>query len=380
MLILRNNCHSQKNNGFLTINTYQMKSTYTLFLLTFLLIACKKEEKPTEIVNNWKDYKLSDNVKSVTEKSFALVDGKIGEPKTENQNGYNSHLAFSNTGSLILEKKILMNGNLLEETTFTNKDKKLLVTQYINPTSAFTTKYSWDDNGNNTIITRRNPQGEQIEKTLNTFIKNQRVEVRRFDGKDNLTDRTTNTFGKNDKVREEKAFLKEKTIQFLTDYTYDEHNNMTMEQRLNPDYKRLYTINNKYNAQNLLIETVTLNAQDKMEYSEVKTYDAKGNLTSNRTYDGFVDGKVLEEFQYDKNNNLIQRKEIINAIVTAQLDQTYDDKNNLITERYTGKDKAVLLDRKTAYEYDSHGNWIKKTITISGVPKFVVERKIEYFK
>ncbi|UUC43968.1 hypothetical protein [Flavobacterium cerinum] len=360
-----------------------MKSTYTLLLLSFLLFSCKKDEKndeqQAEIVNNWKDFKLTDNVKSVTEKSYNLENGKKGKAATESPSRYDINLAFNTTGSLIEEKKILPDGVILEETTFLNKDKKLLISQYVKPGSAFTTKYSWDDNGNNTIITRRNPQGEQIEKTLNTFIKNQRVEVRRFDGKDNLTERTTYTFGSNDKVREEKGFQKETTVQYITTYTYDNNNNILTEQRLSPDYKRLYTINNKYTAKNLLLETETLNKDDKQEYSEIRTYDAKGNMTSNRVYDGFIDSKSIEEFKYDTNNNMTERKEIVNQeIITHQL-LTYDNHNNVIVEKTIGRDGKLIVDRKTHFEYDKKGNWIKKTVSINGEAKFLVERTITYF-
>lgn len=362
-------------------NTYQMRSTYTLLLLSFLFIACKKDEKQApEIVNNWKDYKLSDHVKSVTENSFALVNGQKSKPASESNSGYNTYLEFSNTGSLIHEKKTLLDGGLLEETTFLNKDKKLLITQYVNPTSAFTTKYSWDENGNNTIITRRNPQGEQLEKTLNTFIKNQRVEIRRFDGLDNLIDKTTYTFGNNDKVREEKAFQREAAVQYITTYTYDKNNNLLTEQRLNPDYKRIYTINNKYTDKNQLQQTETLNQNDKLEYSEVRTYDAKGNVTSNRVFDGFVDGKIIEEFQYDKNNNMIERKEIVNQEIKTHQLLSYDQHHNIISEKTVGPKGILLADRKVRYEYDKNGNWIKKTVSIDGEAKFQVERKIVYFK
>ncbi len=361
-----------------------MRSTITLLLLSFLLIACKKDENQAEteaeVVNNWKDFKLSDNVKTVTEQSFLLVNGQKAKPATENPNSYNTALEFSASGSLVREKKNLMDGGLLEETTFTNKDKKLLVSQYVSPGKAFTTKYSWDDNGNNTIITRRNPEGMQLEKTLNTFIKNQRVEVRRFDDKDNLVDRNTYIFGNNGKIREEKSFLRETSVQYITTYTYDSNNNLQIEQRLNSDYKRLYTINNKYNTKNLLLQTETLNKDNKLEYSEVRTFDAKGNMTSNRIYDGFADGKILEEFKYDKNNNLTERKEIINQAITSHQLLTYDNHNNVVYEKTVGKDSKLIVDRKVHYEYDKNGNWIKKTITIDNEPKYVVERKITYYK
>ncbi len=360
-----------------------MRSTFTLFLLSFLLIACKKDENQTEaeaeIVNNWKDFKLTDNVKTVTEKSFLLVNGQKAKPATENPNGYNTALEFSDSGSLIHEKKILFEGGLLEETTFINKDKKLLVSQYISPGKAFTTKYSWDDNGNNTIITRRNPEGMQLEKTLNTFIKNQRVEVRRFDDKDNLVDRNTYTFGSNGKIREEKSFLRETSVQYITTYTYDSNNNLQTEQRLNPDYKRLYTINNKYNDKNKLQQTETLNKDNKLEYSEVHTFDAKGNMIANRIYDGFVEGKILEEFKYDHNNNLTERKEIVNQEILSHQLFSYDDHNNVVYEKTIGKGSKVAIDRKIRYEYDKKGNWIKKTITIDNEPKYVVERTITYY-
>lgn len=361
-----------------------MKSTFTLFLLSFLLIACKKDENQTEteaeIVNNWKDFKLTDNVKTVTEKSFLLANGQKAKPATENPTGYNTALEFSDSGSLIREKKNLLDGNLLEETTFINKDKKLLVSQYVSPGKAFTTKYSWDENGNNTIITRRNPEGMQLEKTLNTFIKNQRVEVRRFDDKDNLVDRNTYIFGNNGKIREEKSFLRETSVQYITTYTYDSNNNLQTEQRLNSDYKRLYTINNKYNNKNQLLQTETLNKDNTLEYSEVRTYDTKGNMTSNRTYDGFADGKILEEFKYDNNNNLIERKEIVNQEIVSHQLYTFDDHNNMIYEKTVGKTNKSAIDRKIRYEYDKKGNWIKKTITIDNEPKYVVERTITYYK
>ena len=56
----------------------------------------------------------------------------------------------------------------------------------------------------------------------------------------------------------------------------------------------------------------------------------------------------------------------------------YYDKNNFIVKSdITDRKESFIVEFK--YKFDKKGNWIKQTKLINGVPKFTLERKIEYY-
>ena len=101
----------------------------------------------------------------------------------------------------------------------------------------------------------------------------------------------------------------------------------------------------------------------KLDFKAVYTYDAKGGLTQAMNYK--ADGSLDERRVYTYNANDLKREEIVNnAAGSIRQKETYE------------------------YEYDSTGNWIKKTTTTAvrkeGAlilePPHVIKRTITYFR
>jgi hypothetical protein len=69
-----------------------------------------------------------------------------------------------------------------------------------------------------------------------------------------------------------------------------------------------------------------------------------------------------------------------NDIPAFKSSMSYDKHNNLTSYAVNEATGKLLDNREYTYEYDTKGNWIKKTTIINGNPAFVLERQINYFE
>ena len=94
--------------------------------------------------------------------------------------------------------------------------------------------------------------------------------------------------------------------------------------------------------------------KDSLSDKTTYKYDVKGNKIESNFYnaDGSLDGKVTYK---------------------------YDEKGNMIEENDYRADGILESKRTYKYEFDTTGNWIKKTFTADGKPKELTERVIEYY-
>jgi len=167
---------------------------------------------------------------------------------------------------------------------------------------------------------------------------------------------------------------------FIHSYLYDSNENNVSSQT-NHTYNEFPYINktiilsktiNKYNSDNLLIESIKYNQDNKIESIINRYYDHKNlikdtfiikfdSLNSEMCYNSF--------YTYDSKNKLIKiidnnycHYRIINKIEPCETEETsfaYDTKNNLIkTVKFNneGKTKSTFL-----YEYDTNESLIKST-------------------
>lgn len=111
-------------------------------------------------------------------------------------------------------------------------------------------------------------------------------------------------------------------------------------------------------------------------YDENK-YDLKGNLKS--IFTDFYDSLRISEksyFTYDENGNLIKEeksKSTKEGAFQAYTTYDYNDKG------YVSNESSATYGLQYEYEYDAYTNWIKRIEYINGFPKFILERKIEYY-
>ena len=196
--------------------------------------------------------------------------------------------------------------------------------------------------------------------------------------------------------------------------TYDAKGRMTEERYTAADDVPLYTAryildgNGRKKERGVYAPNETLRTKREFKYDteenliEWSDYDADGSLRSKNTY-AYNDGKRVSEratfngkgsmvdrwtYAYDENGN---KKEETRYYADGSIDTRYvytlDEKGNRVeTSKYNAKDEAVGKESH-AYEFDSNGNWIKRTTTrlIDGAgktgdePVEITYRKIAYY-
>lgn len=356
-----------------------MKNLFLVLFVLATILSCKKEdqEKETKVTSDLNHFKLKGKVQFIEEKSFVFTGGTIGEPKRENYSEYDFALTFNEKGQLLSEKKFLSNGMVQEETTYEGLSKKQFLHQYMNNSLFLSTKYSWDDYGNNIIITRRNPDESQYDKIVQTFVANKIVQKRTFDAQDNLTDKITYEYDTKGNLIRENYFKNRETVVHSIAYEYDANNNKLIETYYTGT-DELVSVT-KYNyLNNLLINVATFPKGADVEYAETKMYDAKGNLTYNKVTDNSVNSEMEEKMNFDTNNNMISSMIYQNGTLIQSVTNTYNDTNQLIQTTLT-KQNGTVETKTYEYEVDTQGNWISKVIYLNKEPQFKIQRTITYF-
>jgi hypothetical protein len=184
---------------------------------------------------------------------------------------------------------------------------------------------------------------------------------------------------------------------------YDNKNNIIEKQ--NYDMKEIY----KYNEEGLLIEineflcknldsitTKTKYKYDNTNQVEQSIYESNGEL-SLKIIDSYENKNLISRsvfrsngtskgslyYVYDKNNNEIKSQRLLidkRGGTLHEEDETKYDENNLVIEIKSKGMNGVDIHKYKYIKFDSNKNWVEKIEYYNGKPKFVIVRKIEYFK
>lgn len=200
------------------------------------------------------------------------------------------------------------------------------------------------------------------------------VETRTYDAKGRITDENYTTaddtplytaryaFDGNGRKKERGVYAPNETLRTKREFKYDDKENLI----------EWY----EYDADGSLRSKNTYAYDNSKNISERITFNAKGSLVDRWTY------------AYDDNGN---KKEETRYFTEGSIDTRYvytlDEKSNRIeTAKYNAKGEAVGKESHT-YEFDSNGNWIKRT-TIQLIdnagesesePLEITYRKLAYF-
>lgn len=359
-----------------------MKYVYP-FALALLLISCQKEEKKVidRTKADWEFYKLKGDVQSVLTKSW-LVNERLEKEKNlhEQASEHDSQLTFNDEGLLIKEDLFLRDAPF-QQNTFIGREQKQQVLQYSGNAVSIKTDYTWDATGkNNTSITRRNPDNTQIDRIEMKYQGNKLAEKITYGVQDYPTDKVTYLYDSKGNINQENIYLGSEYIQYTALYKYDAKNNKVFEGRYDKDSKMTYETKYQYDTNNNLLKSTTIGKDNQVEYSEELTYDKKNNILSRLTFERYDNTKTLNKFLYDSNNNAIKRQISKNDVLLFEVNIDYDKNNNQISYVATELASKAVSKRSYTYEYDTNGNWTKKTVFIDGKPKFIVERQIVYFE
>lgn len=220
--------------------------------------------------------------------------------------------------------------------------------------------------------------GDFYTFNTNGFI-NERIE---YDIKDDIKEKNTYIYDENEKLIETKRYYSDKKSLYLLIYKYDEKG-FLVERTLynskgNIDFKEVYE-NQKENNE----ITVNRYENDGELYSSSNSrYDNKGNIVEYRDNTYSENGSSnLTFYLYDNQGNLIEENW---ASTLTDDGRTLNIISNYNYNKYGDKieywfDDSTESKTTYEYEYDSHNNWIKRIEFDRRFPKFILERKIEYY-
>ncbi len=356
-----------------------MRYLYPLALL-LVLASCQDEEKKVPVdrkKTDWAFYKLEGNVKSVSERSYDAASGQKGATKHEIGSKHDTDLTFNDKGLLVLEKQWINGTTPFEESKFNGRENLVSKTQYINGAPGIKTEHSRDKAGNVTGVIRRNGDNTQLDRIAMTYNGKKLAEKKSFGNQDNITDRTTYTYDSKGNLKHESMYLNTEYVQVRNLYEYDAQNRRITETRHSKDkfmYKTIY----EYDGKNI-IKKETTGPSGTIEYREKNSYDKNGNLLEQYIIDSRDKSITHDVNKYDDKGNLTEWSSTVNDKLQLKVLYKYDDHDNVLATK-TINGKGETIDNRTyTYEYDSNGNWTKKTVSINDSLFTIVERKIEYF-
>ncbi len=224
------------------------------------------------------------------------------------------------------------------------------------------------------------------------------------------------------------------TISSKQSFTYNNQNKIVEENYYNDnslESKILHIFDNNGHK----FETTSYYGDGSLKYKKVYTNDFKGNLIEENHYNSDGELSARTVYKYDYNGNQIERSKTVNVksgnnVVKTQNLYKYDLNGNMIESAMYKQDGSLFIKQNMEYEdgrqtgfstafgdksgysevnykydqwenivstikreydpistseytaefkYDSKNNWIWKLEYINYIPKYIVERSIEYF-
>ncbi len=188
-------------------------------------------------------------------------------------------------------------------------------------------------------------------------------------------------YGKNGFIIEKNGENLDGTLNYRNIYKYDSVTGLLVETNFYDENEKLkYTTNFKFENGNLIEENI-FDEFGNPSYSFSNKYDANGNLIEEHFYNenGVLIWKSI--FTVDPKGAVLEKKTIIDESfeeLNTKETYVYDTKGNIISSKRYGLENTFdLITNK--YEYDSQGNWIKRTEFENNKPKAISEKKIEYY-
>lgn len=113
-----------------------------------------------------------------------------------------------------------------------------------------------------------------------------------------------------------------------------------------------------------MTEMLQRDGNGKLIRRHATTFDEKGNMTSASSYDSEdkLQRKLTSTFD-EKGNRTEWTESLLKGEEMAlfeKLVSTYDDKGNVLTETQYGNPEGTIMTQFFSYEFDQHGNWIRK--------------------
>ncbi|MFN3756516.1 MAG: hypothetical protein ACK4RM_06145 [Flavobacterium sp.] len=357
-----------------------MKKIY-LFLILISLNSCKKEKEEVsiEIKNDRLEFQLKGDVqKVVTEYLYENID--VSPLNIRFAKERNEEKTFDRAGRLTSHTTFNENGSIFEKRVYNGKSKLEEYQQFLNGNPFSITKYTWDEDHNNTISTKRDAEGNIIDKTINVFRNNQLVEKRNLRNKGTQLDqKITYEYDSEGLKTMELKYDRNEQLKSITKFVYNEKGLLISEVKSDPMGSYSIQSDFEYDVFDRMVYTRShSNSSTLAEYEEMKEYDDKGNLLLVKITDHAANETFSEVFKYDEKQNAIEIRTYSNEELKRVIENLYDE-NGLLVESKTVNNDSRAQGTFNEYTFDAQGNWITKKVSIDGILVYQINRTITYF-
>lgn len=137
----------------------------------------------------------------------------------------------------------------------------------------------------------------------------------------------------------------------------------------------------KYDNRGNRVEAHKYYGDGNLYFKATYAYNKKGNRIEEQIFTS--EGKLFSKwkYQYDESGNrIIKERYLPNDRPDCKLVYKYDENHNKTHWKHFGSDGQLISEGTYVYEYDSHGNWTKKTKMENSEPIYILKREIEYFE
>ncbi len=312
-----------------------MKSRIITLLSILILVSdCSNAPKKN---NDLKEMNLFGKVKSIREISYeAIVEAsKIKKGK---------RLSFLNHDKFILFNK---SGNKIQQIDY-----------YLDLNFSEKRIHKYDKKGNISEIIEHNTDGSIAYRKFFKYIINENVIIRKEYINKNL----------------ENWFLNE----------YNDQGNRIMEIWYDADSTLVLKETYKYDNRGFEIQRSVSNSIDSLQEIKKFNYNQKENKIEEKHFNlSYFKSRNKTHVKNDTSIPITQIKPRWSGkdkYLFSKSTFIYDDNGNEIAKTYLGQFDDLDYTNKKTYVYDNKKNWKEMIFIENGIPKSVVERKIEYYK
>lgn len=169
------------------------------------------------------------------------------------------------------------------------------------------------------------------------------------------------------------------TLSWTNQYSYDVKNKELEDKRINNKNMLVNVMKIKFKSLGKPIEITVYDAQGKKKSRNTIEYNDENMPTLELSYDENDKIKDTYTYRYDKKENSCEftNKSEEYPEYNYGTFEKYNEKGDVVEYRYTSKNTSSQT--TSTYEYDSDGNWVKKTQIRNGKPELIVKRTIEYY-
>ncbi|MCH2194327.1 hypothetical protein [Kordia sp.] len=212
-------------------------------------------------------------------------------------------------------------------------------------------------------VYRYNEAGLVAEFETKDFLENENTEIREL-----------NTYNDENQLTHKKTFQNER-VQYEVYMVYDTEKNIVESKIIHGTNVIFKTTENFLDDQDRVIKIIETSDKDNIKNIQSNVYDDSGNLIKHEANIGSL--KFRNEFTYENGKRAEAKYYSIPLSGKVFLDRTTNyDANENITKVSNYENGVLKTVFNYEYEFDTQGNWIKKTTYINRNPELEEDFKL----